>query len=280
MALIQRLITSSKYGIKCPYSMVPQGVCVHNTANDAPAANEISYMQSNNEQVSFHIAVDDKEAIQGIPFNRNTWHSGDGATGPGNRNYISVEICYSKSGGPRFQAAEQRAAVEVAAILKSYGWGVERLKYHKDFSKKNCPHRTITDDFTWKVQVELNKLNLPTAPGVIVGNTVKIIGTHYATGQIIPEWVKAKVHTVKQVAGGKVLLLEINSWVNLKDLVSAGEAIKVGSTVKVTGTKYATGQIIPTWVKNTKHQVKQINNDKALLLEINSWVYISDLVRA
>lgn len=156
--LIQRLISSNKYGIKCPYSMDPIGICIHNTANDASAANEISYMQSNNNEVSFHIAIDDKEAIQGIPFNRNAWAAGDG-NGHGNRKYIHVEICYSKSGGAKFEAAEKRTAQEVAAILKNYGWAIDRVKKHQDFSGKYCPHRTL--DTGWQrflnmVQLELN----------------------------------------------------------------------------------------------------------------------------
>ncbi len=44
----------------------------------------------------FHIAVDDKEAVQGIPLERNAWHCGDGG-GNGNRKSIGVEICYSLS---------------------------------------------------------------------------------------------------------------------------------------------------------------------------------------
>lgn len=79
MALIQLLISSSKYGVKCPYTMTPKEICIHNTANDASARNEISYMQSNNNEVSFHIAVDDQEAIQALPTDRNAWHAGDGA---------------------------------------------------------------------------------------------------------------------------------------------------------------------------------------------------------
>lgn len=157
--LIQRLISSSKYGIKCPYAMEPIGICIHNTANDATATNEISYMQNNNYEVSFHIAIDDKEAIQGIPFNRNAWAAGDG-NGQGNRKYIHIEICYSKSGGPKFVEAEKRAAKEVAALLKQYGWGIDRVKKHQDFSGKYCPHRTL--DMGWQrflnmVQSELNE---------------------------------------------------------------------------------------------------------------------------
>ena len=77
MALVQSLIGADKYNIKCPYSMKPKGICVHNTANDASAKNEISYMKSNNMEVSFHVAIDDIEAIQGIPFNRNAWATGN-----------------------------------------------------------------------------------------------------------------------------------------------------------------------------------------------------------
>ena len=71
----QNLVSSSKYSIKCPYSMTPKYVVCHNTSNSASAKNEISYMISNNNQVSYHIAVDDKEVIQGLPLNRNAWHA-------------------------------------------------------------------------------------------------------------------------------------------------------------------------------------------------------------
>ena len=159
MALIQSLVDSSKYGVKCPYTMSPIGICVHNTANDAPAKNEVSYMKSNNNQVSFHIAIDDVEAIQCIPFNRNAWAAGDGGSGTGNRKYIHVEICYSKSGGPKFVNAEKRAAKEIAALLKQFGWTISNVKKHQDFSGKYCPHRTL--DTGWQrflnmVQAELN----------------------------------------------------------------------------------------------------------------------------
>lgn len=56
--------------------------------------------------------------------------------------------------------------------------------------------------------------------------------------------------------------------------------ISVGSTVKVTGTKYATGQTIPGWVKSTTHKVSEISGDRALLGRdggICSWVYLRDL---
>ena len=41
--IVSMPISSSKYGKKCPYSMKPQYITVHNTANDASARNEVSY---------------------------------------------------------------------------------------------------------------------------------------------------------------------------------------------------------------------------------------------
>lgn len=156
--LIQQPMPTSKYNIKCPYSMTAEGICIHNTANDAPAKNEISYMISNNNEVSFHVAVDDKEAIQAIPFNRNAWASGDGGSGNGNRKYIHFEICYSKSGGTKFTEAEKRCAKEVATLLKQNGWGIDRVKKHQDFSGKYCPHRTL--DTGWSRFLDLIKAEL------------------------------------------------------------------------------------------------------------------------
>lgn len=156
MSLIkQDLISSSKHSIKCPYSMTPAGICIHNTANSASAKNEISYMKSNNNQVSYHIAVDDIEAIQAIPFNRNAWASGDG-NGAGNRKHIHIEICYSKNGGTKFDNAEKLAAKVVAELLKKYNWGIDKVKAHRDFAKKDCPHRTNMNKFKQLVETELN----------------------------------------------------------------------------------------------------------------------------
>ncbi len=141
------LVPENKYGVKCPYPMSPEGICVHNTANDAPAENEIKYMISNNMEVSFHVAVDDKEVVQGLPFDRNAWHAGDGGNGSGNRKYLAVEICYSKSGGDKFIQAEKNAAKWIAETLKNHNWTIANVKKHQDFSGKYCPHRTL--DMGW-----------------------------------------------------------------------------------------------------------------------------------
>lgn len=165
MTINKNLVPESKYPLKCPNLMTPIGLCVHNTANDASAKGEISYMVTNTSQTSFHLAVDDIEVWQGLPLDRNGWHAGDGANGEGNRKYIGIEICYSKSGGERFTKSEENASQLIADLLRERNWGIERVKKHQDFSGKYCPHRTL--DLGWdrflnlvktKMEVDMSEL--------------------------------------------------------------------------------------------------------------------------
>ena len=235
MNVIKNLVSQSKYSIKCPYSMTPEFIVVHNTANDASAANEVKYMISNNNQVSFHFAVDDKEVVQGLPLDRNAWACGDGANGKGNRKGIQIEICYSKNGGVRFENAEKNAAKFIAQLLKERGWGVDKVKKHQDFSNKYCPHRTLDKgwaSFVNMVKDYLNELNKPVqstqSSSISVGDKVKVktTATHYATGQSMASFVKGSTYEVTKVDGNKLLLSDIVSWVWDYDVD------KVGSTTQ------------------------------------------------
>ena len=159
--IIKNYLSSSKYSIKAPYSMSPIGITVHNTANDASAVNEVKYMVGNNSSTSYHVAIDDMNVVLAIPFNRNAWHAGDG-NGNGNRKTIGIEICYSKSGGVKFDEAEKNAAHYIATLLKENNWTTKNVYRHKDWSGKNCPHRTMANGwerFLNMIQVELDKLN-------------------------------------------------------------------------------------------------------------------------
>lgn len=164
MQITNVVCPTSKYSIKCPYTMIPEGICVHNSANDASAMAEISYMIGNDNKTSFHAAVDDYRIVTGLPFDRNAYHAGDGRSGKGNRKTIGIEICYSKSGGERFEEAEDLAAAYIAYLLRQYGWGIEKVTKHQDYSGKYCPHRTL--DLGWarflnKIKVHLEEQNKP-----------------------------------------------------------------------------------------------------------------------
>lgn len=158
----QNLLDPAKYYLKSPYTMKYEYVCIHNTANDAPAINEVKYMVGNSSSTSFHYAVDDVEIVQGIPDDRNAYHAGDGDNGTGNRKALSIEICYSLSGGDRFIKAEKLAAKFAAEKIKAIGKDINALTKHQDYSGKYCPHRTLDmgwDRFKAMVQTELDALN-------------------------------------------------------------------------------------------------------------------------
>lgn len=209
------LISKDKYSLKCPYTMNPTCIVVHNTANDASAKNEVEYMQNNPKSTSFHYAVDDKETILAIPLNRNAWHAGDGRSGKGNREGISIEICYSKSGGERFIKAEKRAAKLIASILDEKGWEISRVTKHQDYAKKYCPHRTL--DLGWdrflkmveserkksfKVRVTVDSLNYRSGAGV----------QYKIKGQITDRG----VYTIIEQKNGWGKLKSRVGWINLK----------------------------------------------------------------
>lgn len=123
------------------------------------------------------------------------------------------------------------------------------------------------------------------------GDTVKITGTNYATGQRIPAWVKLRKYTVSKVQDSKALLREINSWVYIKDITvvaTAKKGIVVGSTVTVKngavygGLSGTRGKSVPdSQLAPVKHKVSKIQTNKgvkeALLSDISSWVAVSSL---
>ncbi len=186
MEIKQNLVNPSKYDIKCPYTMTPTRIVVHNTGNKASAQNEIAYMIRNDNKVSFHYAIDDKEIVQGIPENRSSWNAGDGRNGIGNRQGIAIEICYSTIGGEKFEAAEKLAAEFIAMKLKEYGWGIDKVTKHQDYDGKYCPHRTLDmgwDRFLNMIRSHLNVAPAP-APAVDIEQMARdVIAGKYGTGQ-------------------------------------------------------------------------------------------------
>lgn len=172
MKYIKHMIPEEMYEFKSPYYMEPIGVTIHNTANDAPAINEGKCLQNDpSEKRSFHFAVDDCEVVQILPLNRTAWHAGDGQ-GDGNMRTIAIEICYSKSGGERFEKAEQNAA-RLLALLSYFIFRkeVKEVAYtHQHWSGKYCPHRTLdlglerflnmAEDFFEEIKEKQNKLLL------------------------------------------------------------------------------------------------------------------------
>src|SRR5690554_2123651 len=113
-------------------AMAPTTITIHNTSNPrSTARNERAWLTNpaNDRIASFHIVVDENEAIECIPLNEVAWHAGDG-NGDGNRKSIGIEICESGN----YAQTLENAAQLVAKLLKERGWGVDRLRRHFDWS--------------------------------------------------------------------------------------------------------------------------------------------------
>ncbi|UTY67958.1 N-acetylmuramoyl-L-alanine amidase [Bacillus velezensis] len=83
--------------------------------------------------------------IQGIPLNRNAWHSGNGTNETGDRKSMSVEICYPRQAGAQYRAEEALTIKLVAQLLKERGRGVNRIREHRDWIGKYCSHRILSE---------------------------------------------------------------------------------------------------------------------------------------
>ena len=97
------------------YPMQATSITVHNTANpNATAANHENYVRNNDLSASYHLIVDDKEAILLVPLNEQAWHTG---TSIGNRTSIGIEVC-EFSDKARQNATDLNAQKLIAGMLK------------------------------------------------------------------------------------------------------------------------------------------------------------------
>lgn len=236
----QNLVSKDKYSIKCPYSMKVEYITIHDTANRASATNEIQYMITNNNEVSFHLAVDETQAIQGLPFDRNSWSCGDGAKGSGNRKSISVEICRATHEDKSlYLQAEENAVYVVARLLYANNLSIEKLKKHQDWSGKTCPNVLLKEGRWNSFKERVNKVlkaihngdcSSELSSGITtittasekysVGDKVKVLALakNYATGEKIKSFVKGSTYEVVRIKDGKLLLSKITSWVYADDV--------------------------------------------------------------
>ena len=172
----ENLLSSAKYNLKVPVESCAKDmkyIVVHNTANDASAANEVAYMIRNDSSTSFNAAVDDKEIVIGIPLSRGAFAAGQR---DGNAHGIHIEICYSLSGGTRFDKAEKNAAEYIAKLLTERKWNISHVKKHQDFDGKYCPHRTLYKGwqrFLNMVKSYMGDAN-PVEPVEVVGYTAQV----------------------------------------------------------------------------------------------------------
>lgn len=276
----QWLVPSSKYSIKCPYSLKPKKITIHNTDNQMPANNEISYMRNNNNAVSYHIAIDEKEAVQGLPWNRNGWHAGDGLNGYGNRNTIGVEMCrnydrsrrttnLNESLRSQFNKTFQNTIKVVAQLCINLGIvaNYNNIKKHQDWSGKHCPSK-ILNDGRWNELVdgiikEYNRLKGGNDK-VSSGGTYKVVKTvnGYSTAADAAArrnkrtTVTAGSYHVFNRSNGMVNVTaragSPGTWINPNDNVKAIPKPKRNPRIRTGGLSDTALTLVAGWLKKEK----------------------------
>jgi N-acetylmuramoyl-L-alanine amidase len=153
--IVNHIPKSTPYNRRPGLAMVPQYLTIHSTANpNSTAQDERGWLinPKNDRTASWHICVDEKEAVEAIPLNEVSWHAGDGVKGTGNRASIAIEICES---GNRQKTLENTIQL-VAKILKERGWNTNKLRRHYDWSGKSCPRILMANNWAGWEQFKRN----------------------------------------------------------------------------------------------------------------------------
>ena len=149
------------------------GITIHDTGNPSATADAKAHadLLSTRQGVdtSWHYSVDDHSIYRSIPEDEVAWHAGDGTSGPGNNETISIESCVNA--GNDYTKTLHNMADLCADILFRKGLKTAEsfLFQHNRWSGKNCP-RFIRENDLWGtlitlVQNRLNEKNIPATEG-------------------------------------------------------------------------------------------------------------------
>lgn len=178
-------------------------VTIHSTGNlsSSPRGERNWLNNSTNKRLAaWHYVVGEGLVIQAIPENETAWHCGNAT---GNNHSIGIEIVES---GDRCKVLTT-AAEFVADLLKKYGWGIDKLKRHYDWTGKICP-RILIDPAHIKGSMDWNWF-LKTVEAILEGGE-----------ELKPEQAYIKVN-------GKIYQMErifVNdtNYIKIRDLEKAG----------------------------------------------------------
>ena len=207
--------------------ITPTSITIHNTGNiGAAAKNNHNYMKNLNKTggrtASWHFTVDDKEIYQAQSCNYKCYHAGNAT---GNNTSIGIEICMFNDKEKQRKAYENAIAL-VKILLKNYGWGIDKVKRHKDWSGKHCPAWLIEGKFgyTWdwfKKEIQGQSVPKPVT-GTSVNYVVKIItaslnvrkgpGTNY---DVVTTVKAGQAYTIVEEKNGWGKLKSGAGWISL-----------------------------------------------------------------
>lgn len=230
-----------------------RGVTIHETGNRSKGAGAKSHniyyhnLAKTNAlpAIGYHYFVDDTLAYLEMPNNEVAWTNGDGH-GDGNMKTVSIEICVNPESN--FAVARDNGAYIAAKELHDNGI------------------HTVIDGVADMVR----------------GNLFQ----HWCWSPVrknCPETIRKQGLWGEFVQAVQRHLNELWGAVPQAVAVSAPVPISVSDMVRIkpTATQWAkTVLFIPSWAKSRVYRVAQVDGDKALLAQVNSWVYLRDIERA
>jgi len=141
MKIIQRFIPTSNKDTRPGIKMVPKYITIHETDNPSPGADAQAHAwlqeRGNDRTASWHLQIDDQEAIQSIPFDEVAWAAGDGRNGTGNLKSIHIEICVNSDGD--YKQAVQNTAEVTKQLLDQLNIPQSNVVQHNYWTGKKCP---------------------------------------------------------------------------------------------------------------------------------------------
>lgn len=152
----------------------PRYLTVHETGNTSTGANAeahrrfVDEQRGGNDNVSFHLVVDDKEAIQLLPFTEIAFHASDGCDNRsqdlGCFDSIAIETCVNRDGNWE-QTLRNLEALMAKLIRERPTLSVDRIRQHNTWAadRKNCPQR-IRESGRWDEVVNATRALLGTTP--------------------------------------------------------------------------------------------------------------------
>lgn len=226
----QMLIPKSNKYTRPGTRLNPVGVTIHETANTNKGAGADAHARlqynGNSRQASWHYQVDSKRIIQSIPDNEVAYAAGSKS----NNSHIQIEICVNSD--DNYTLAVRNAQYLVNLLIDKYA-GIKKgnVVQHNYWTGKDCPHfmRSGNRGITWSTFISgISAIGIPPSQyegnkpisGVVVGDYVRVLPlvSRYATGELVPNWVKGQTYKVTRVEPTRILVDKINSWFKLQDL--------------------------------------------------------------
>ena len=151
MVVKKKLIKYNHSGINKPAYIV-----IHETDNTnigADAERHYQYFNGGDRGTSAHYVVDDKQAIQLVEHNVQSWHNGKKyVSNPAvpqcnNSNSIGIEICVNQDGD--YSKAVDNAVELTKKLMKELNIPADRVIRHYDSCGKQCPAKMLREPKLW-----------------------------------------------------------------------------------------------------------------------------------